>query len=253
MSSSQPSHPTEYPLALPIAPGRSIWVLYGVAAFICVASLTGRLFQYVLGYDPAQNHPLRIYIKLTNVDAEANISTWFQSGLLLVNSLALLSMAQRARRERDRWSRHWALLALAFAYLSLDEFAVLHEKTIPIMRRAFHLSGPLTLGWVLLAIPAVIIFGLVFVRFLMALPQAVRRGFLIAGGLYVGGAAGFELVEAEVLSRMGNANLPYVLASHTQELLEMLGSVVLLATVVGYAQRRLEEHANQHAERVLTR
>jgi hypothetical protein len=56
-----------------------------------------------------------------------------------------------------------------------------------------------------------------------------------------------------VLSRMGNANLPYVLASHTQELLEMLGSVMLLATVVGYAQRRLEEHANQHAERVLTR
>jgi hypothetical protein len=253
VSSSQQRQPTDYPLELPIAPGRSIRFLYGAVALIWVASLIGGLFQYVLDYDPEQNRPLRVYIKLIDIDSESNISTWFQSGLLLINALALLSIAQRTRRERDRWSRHWALLALAFAYLSLDEFAVLHEKTIPIMRRAFNLSGALALGWVLLAVPAVIIFGLLFVRFLMALPTPVRIGFIVAGGLYVGGAAGFELVEAAVFSRMGNDNLLYVLAAHAQELLEMLGSVLLLATVLGYARQRAEEHVDQPARQVLTR
>jgi hypothetical protein len=60
------------------------------------------------------------------------------------------------------------------------------------------------------------------------------------------------LVEAELFSRIGKANLAFALATHAEELLEMLGSVMFLATLLSYAQQRVAEQADRPAAQVLT-
>jgi hypothetical protein len=220
------------PLALTITPGRKIWLLYAIAIALSLASLLGQFVEYGLGVDGRLVH---IFVRLTDVGYEQNVPTWFQSMVLLIDALALWVMGNRAATTRQSW--YWRLLALAFAYLSLDEFASLHEETTTVVHHLLNYSWVPDYAWVLLAIPLVILFGLLYVPFLLALPAPTRWGFIVAGVLYVGGAAGMELIGSRIADTLGEASWPYRFESVAEELLEMLGSITLLATVARHAVR----------------
>ena len=54
---------------------------------------------------------------------------------------------------------------------------------------------------------------------------------VLSGALYVGGAAGVELVGAAVYSAEGFDTLRYTLAVTVEEAMEMLGAVLFLSVV----------------------
>lgn len=102
------------------------------------------------------------------------------------------------------------------------------------LRNKLNVGGLLYFAWV---IPGAIFVGaclLVYVKFLSDLPAKTRGMFLIAGTLYVGGAMGMELLGGYHTELYGLENMPYVLITTFEELLEMLGIAVFIYALLSY-------------------
>ncbi len=164
-------------------------------------------------------------------DLEANIPTWFSTILLFLCAQRAWWVATAARASGDRWHRHWRGLAVIFAYLSLDELAQLHEQVVAPLRAALSLGGALRFAWIVIAVPLVVMFAIVYLRFLIAQPLWTRVAFSLAGVIYVGAAAGMEAVGGLVVTAFGFHNLLYAAESAIEEGAEMLGAVLFLGAL----------------------
>jgi len=174
------------------SPVAALRVLLCVVAVLTVASTSLKVAAVSTASKPFDGFDRLVL--LLDVDLEANVPSWFSCSLLLGAAVLLWGTSRAGVVSGDRWSRHWAVLAVVFVYLSLDELAGLHELAIPVVDRVLDVGGVLTFGWVVVAAPPVAALALVYVGFLRALPRRTAVGLLSAGALYVGGALGVELL-----------------------------------------------------------
>ena len=119
--------------------------------------------------------------------------------------------------------------------MSYDEAFQLHEKLISPMR---NLLGNEDLGifyfaWVLPGIILVALLGLYFFSFLRQLPTKTRTRLLVAAGLYLGGAIGFELIGGAYAESV-DKNIVFSFMSTTEEALEMAGLITLIWALLNY-------------------
>jgi hypothetical protein len=184
---------------------------------------------------PAVFRGFPLLLPLFDVDGEGNLPSWLSSALLLVAALLLWGIAVQARVAGDRWHRHWAILALAVGYLSLDEAAQVHERLlIPVGALLVDAQGVFTFGRVVVAAPLLLVFALSYLRFAAALPAAVLRGLVLAAVVYLAGALGLELVGGLILDHgYAEASVPYILETSVEEFLEMVGLTLLLRALIG--------------------
>ncbi len=195
-----------------------------------------QVFRYV-GVDFPGRHSLGRYFYY---DLEANIPTWFSTILLFLCAERAWWVASAARAAGDRWHRHWRALSVIFAYLSVDELAQLHEQVVAPLRASLSLDGPLRFAWVVVAVPLVVAFAIVYLRFLIAQPLSTRVAFIVSGIIYVGAAAGMEMIGGLLVTIVGSQeNLLYAAVSGVEEGAEMLGAVLFLgALTVALARMR---------------
>ncbi len=175
------------------------------------------------------------------------LPAWFSTLLLAACAQALWKLADvDAHGARSRWSRHERVLALIFVLLSIDELTEIHEQTITPLRSLFGLGGALTFAWVVLAIPAVVLLGLLYLGYLRSLPVGVARLVVLSAVMYVGGAVGVELVGSALWSTVGTETPAYTLVSTLEEVLEMLGLVLFLGVITSF---RLKAEASHGLDR----
>jgi|SRR3990172_10031942 len=227
-------------------------VLLAIVACLTVLSVVGRLAVITLAQD-RPSWSLRLFDDLFDLDSEKTIPTWYASSTLLICSFLLWAIAIARERLRDRRALHWKGLAIIFLGLSIDEMAEIHERATA-LGRILHVGGMFYFAWVIPGIVLVAFLGLVYLRFLLELPRATRRLFVLAGGLFVLGTIGLELVGASYVDRgrefvlAYKSDLTYTAISTVEEVLEMLGIVVFiralmqrLATDVGSLQIRFSD------------
>ncbi|MCF6745818.1 hypothetical protein E9529_16350 [Blastococcus sp. KM273128] len=190
-------------------------------------------------------------LRIFSVDEEANLASWFNAALLLLSALVIWGIAVDRRAAEDRWAKHWAFLALAFAYLSADEAGRLHESADAIVDSLIDARGILSFGWILVAAPLVLAFALAYLGFLRALPADVRKLVVIAAVLYVGGAIGVESLGGLAYDLNGGqkGSLAFVIASSVEEAFEMAGAITFLAAML-MAARQLVRPAAEPVELV---
>jgi hypothetical protein len=181
----------------------------------------------------------RHFATLFNLNEEANPAAWYASFTLLVSSVLLGIIAFDKCAQRDRYAWHWAVLALVFLYLSIDEGSRLHERAILPLRAALNLGGLFFYSWVLLGIPAVLLFGLAYLRFVLHLPRSIRLLFFIAAITYVSGALGVEMIEGfydELQGGLGETDMLFALFVALEEGAEMLGVLVFIHALMSYVR-----------------
>jgi hypothetical protein len=201
------------------------------AAALSVIGLLGHFANFALGLTAAR--PAKFVYKFIDLNNENNLPTWFSSMLLGLCAIILLLIAASNGK---RWQYHWILLGLAFLFLSLDEFAGLHERLIQPMHRMLGLSsGIFTNIWVLAALPIVAVFGAVLIPFIRELPPRTAGMFLLAGAIYIGGAAGVELISGLMKNRYGVEDVRFALCTWVEETLELAGVVLFFKAVSDYA------------------
>ncbi|MBF5080380.1 hypothetical protein F1641_01040 [Quadrisphaera sp. INWT6] len=179
--------------------------------------------------------------RLVDLDAEANVPTWFSTLLLalLAAACAVTGLLLRARGERS-----WPLLlpALVAAAMSLDELAQLHED-LQLLSERLDLGSPNAFGWVVPGAAVAVGVGVVLLFAARAMAPALRWRLVAAGVVYFAGALGVEVL-AGPLYRPGQGDqVPvqstlYVLSNALEEGLEMAGALVALAAVLALLRVR---------------
>jgi hypothetical protein len=204
---------------------RPLWLATGLVGLL---GLAVELWHY-LGHMVSGDPPGDGWIETFSLSYEGNIPTWYASSLLCSCAVLLFALARAARDARPG-PPCWYALAAGFAYMSIDEFVGLHEH----LNGGFQLGGLLYFDWIVPAAAVVALLGLLFVPFLRQLPAPVRRRFLLAGAIYVGGAVGMELPLGYWTDRAGDHNLVYALLDFTEEASELAGVTLFLLALWGH-------------------
>ena len=171
-----------------------------------------------------------------NMVNEANAPAWYSSMILLLSAALLTIVALREREVGGRDVRHWAGLAGIFSYLSLDEAAQIHEMMT--VFDGLHPTGIFFYSWVIVGGLFVGGIGVLYLGFLARLPMETRWLFVLAGGLYVGGALGIEMLESRYQYLSGTwTDLTYALLVGVEETLEMSGVILFLYGIASYLAR----------------
>ncbi|MCC6318400.1 MAG: hypothetical protein IT361_11995 [Gemmatimonadaceae bacterium] len=168
---------------------------------------------------------------LLDLGVEGGVPTLYSSAQLAL-AAALLGVVA-ARKPEQRWG--WILLAIGFAFLSLDELAAIHEEWGAVARGSVEKKGFFYFRWIAVALvllPAVL---LLFLPLLRSLEAGVRRDFIIAGTIFVGSAVGLEGVGGMVASAGMSDSLGYNLLN----VLENGGELIGIALFVGALLRLL--------------
>lgn len=180
------------------------------------------------------------YVSLFSVRSEGKIPTWYSACTLLFSSLLLVTIAFAKRVKRDRYFLHWIGLAIIFLWMSLDEATEIHEMTSDPLQSALNTKGLLYFAWVIPAIAFLMIFAVVYHRFVIDLPPKTRHLFLVAGVIYISGVLGMEMVGANYWSLYGE-NLTYGIMATVEEILEMSGILVFIYALLDYLETYVQD------------
>lgn len=213
---------------------RKIALILGILALYLGAQslIVEYLIENVLDSDAHRS--LILVLDLFSVNVEESIPTWYAT-LLLFGAAVLLAVIAAAKAiANDGYARHWTGLALIFLYLSMDEGAAIHEIVADAIQTSLEPTGYLLFGWQLVAVPLVILFAVLYRRFLFHLSPRTRNLFILAGVIYVGGALVVEAISANRWYLDGGQTFEYLAIATVEEVAEMLGAVVLIYTLLAY-------------------
>ena len=215
------------PIAV-IRPDVYLLLMSAVLALLLVANLAA-----IYGSLQTDSGGVRLLSRLFLFDIESNIPTLFNFALIAANAALLGLIGLVAFDARDRWRWHWTFLGLLFLVLAYDEAASLHERLTPLGRAIVPSDGLLFFSWVIFGAAFVMVVGLAYLRFLLALPRRTALLVTLAAVLHVGGAIGMELWGGAFASTHGKENAGFLLIATIEETLEMSGQIVF-----GYALLR---------------
>jgi hypothetical protein len=183
-----------------------------------------------------------------DLDVENNVPTWFESSTLLL-AAGLLELVHRTRRRRRHESTHWRALSIGFLLMSIDEEVSLHERLRLPLEMLRNVPAFVAFSWVVPGAILVAAGAMYFVPWLRNLTPRTRRGLCLAGLVYVSGAVGFEAVGGLIaIDRGGLQNWLYVGSYVAEETLEMLGVLILNATLILFLQAHHRDSDAQLAE-----
>lgn len=224
-----------YGLRIRLVPARIVAALAVVTVGLFAADVAMAVIDHVfapsfLGWEPI--------LRILDLNAESSIGTWFATTMLLLCATLLSVIALGKRRAGDRFARHWAGLALIVLGLAIDEQAKLHDLGSGFgaaMRERLGLGGVLYYGWVIVAAATIGMLAVLYWRFVFALPRSTRTRFIVAGGLYLAGEMGMEMVGGSIMDGSG-ATLAYALSTSVEEFLAMMGVLVAFGSLLGEAR-----------------
>jgi hypothetical protein len=205
--------------------------LFVIIAVLVIASTAGQISRYV--FDHGNLFGL---VRLFYLDEEQSIPAYFSSLQLLLAAVLLCGVALLKRAQLDRDARQWAVLALGFVFLSIDENCSIHEffgDRMPGLKA----TGFFYFAWVIPGAIITVAAGLFFLPFIVRLPSDTRRDFIIGALLFLGGALGTEMLGGRYAEVHGYRNLGYVAFATTEETLEMVGIAVFVRALLRYIER----------------
>lgn len=205
---------------------------------IVVALTVGQLFAFVLNTLDFSNEiaeeAVESFYRLFDFGGESNFPAFYSALALLFCGVLLSIIVLIKKQAKDPFILHWAILALGFVYLAIDEAAKLHEMLVKPTAEILNLENSQGV-WVLVGIPAVILVGLFYWRFLLHLPSPTRWVFIIAGAIYVFSSIGLEVVSTRLFELVYGLEDPrYLGLTFLEELLEMVGIIIFIYALMVY-------------------
>ena len=171
---------------------------------------------------------LRTLASYTNTDIERSVPAWFNGGLWFVSGAVALLIA-RARSS----SKAWVGFAVICAGLSLDEIIGLHEGLGSVAQGVIgNQTGLLNFEWVIIGAMLAAAGAAMGYQAVKTLNVNQRQLIFAAGVIFVLGALGFEALSGYAIENYGTRFFYHSMA-WIEELLEMIGVSLLLATLVG--------------------
>lgn len=172
-----------------------------------------------------------------DLDQEGNVPAFFSTGLFLINS-ALFFLLWKMRDFVDGSRRIWLFLAGLLCFLGLDELASIHERLIKPVKSLIPASGWFYYAWIIPYGLALIVLAGFILPILWKLDRPTRSGFLLSAVVFVSGAIGFEMIAGQYMDGKTETDLIYGLLVGCEEILEMIGLIILVNTTLQRIQRK---------------
>lgn len=226
-------------VSLGINPAQIAKVLMIIVGFLLAMNLAGVYMSLVRKVNSTTAKKLFAFFDL---NTEANVPTFFNTFLLLFAALLLFVVAwQDSHRPSAVYrAKYWRFLGACFLLLSVDEAVEFHEW-VGIMTKivfAYNFPGIFYYAWII-PYALLLLGGFLFIKnFLFGLPASVRNPFMLAGIMFVGGAMGLEMLEAQHADATGlptNPQTLYFAALYSlEEVLEMSAVILFIYTLLRY-------------------
>ena len=213
-----------------------IKILSAVVVVLAIAFIVTQIIKW-FGTYPS----LGRFVRQFNMDGEANIPTYFSSIILFICALLLGIIAALKKREHDAYTSHWTILSIIFVFMSLDEVTSYHGCLAAPVRKLLNITqGPFLFAWVIPGAALVLVFAMLFWRFLFHLPRESRLLFSVAAIVYVGGALGMEFFGGYYAGLHGIRNFNYNILVLIEETLEMLGVILFIYALKRYIKSNFQ-------------
>jgi hypothetical protein len=111
---------------------------------------------------------------------------------------------------------------------------MIHERLIEPMNALLNISGALQYAWVIPYGFGVLVFGVIYLRFLSQLPARTAIFFALAGTIFVSGAIGLEMAGGWSQELHGTASITYVLIQSFEEIFEIVGVIIFIYALSDY-------------------
>lgn len=163
-----------------------------------------------------------------NISGEGNLASFLQSFTLALTSLLSLCLAAAGRGETRAIL---TTLALCWGLMSMDEFAMVHERMILPLRNTFQLGGAFYYSWVVLGLPVALALAAWFWRASRHLPSGLSRGIGLGGVLFFSGSLGVEMLTASLRDSFPDQSYGQLVLCVVEESAESLGALIWLAAL----------------------
>jgi hypothetical protein len=208
-----------------------IRALAAVSVLLVLASVLFAGLANAVSGDSLLARAFRGLHHFTFTDRENNLFAWFSTLLLALLALALAGHAVAHRRAGRPFLAYAGLTAVAL-YMSLDEDVSLHEKLAKLVPD--HRS---TFQWLVVGLPLAVVAGLVVLWVARGIDPSLRRQLVVAGVVYLSGAAVTEGIEAMVVLAQPDkgealASFGYAVATAFEESLEVAGVLLALRALL---------------------
>lgn len=213
--------------------------------FLLLANLTALLMEHGLGHPEIWG-----LVPLFHFDREQNLPTFFSALMLLFSAALLLAAAHQARETGGKFLP-WALLALVFAFLSIDEFASIHEKLDALIKFYVPTDGVLHYAWVAPYGVVVAALAVALGPWFFRLERKLQTLFFVSGALFVGGALGVEIIGGVYYSSIADGEVTTTLLgdllASIEELGEMSGVAVFIYALLNHVSGKHDKIRLQFA------
>lgn len=203
------------------------------ALLLAVSTAQNLLFYRQANPDPAGK------IWLLEVNFERSIYTWYSAALHLGVAVLLILTCVEKWRLRDRFLPCWIGLSAVFLFTSMDETLALHER-LEELGKLIDGSVASGAGWVIPAVAASLVGLLLAIPFLRSLPKPIPALMLASAAIFVGGAAGLEMIEGELFFRHAlKQSLGAEMFAAAEEGMEVAGLLLFIHTLLLYRRRHM--------------
>jgi len=216
-------------MTINISPNKVFATMLAIITVLSVLHIGQLAIYYQVG-----DEDIFDFVDLLDFDIEANLPSMYSAFAIAFCAILLWFISVDKRRKSERGSYHWVGLTVIFAFLSLDEAISLHEEIGDFAENFVDASGVLYFAWVVPYGILMGIFVLSYFRFVFQLPTEFMVRFVLAGGIFVGGAIGLELLSAREADLYGTKSLDYSIIYTCEEIMEMLGIAIFAHALLKY-------------------
>ncbi|MEO1015624.1 MAG: hypothetical protein AAFX08_10600 [Pseudomonadota bacterium] len=207
--------------------------LCAAIAALAVLSLLGLIFEFGLGRDHVKG-----FVPMFRLSMERNVPTVFSTLLLFSLSGVLFLVGEGARARKDSRAAQWRALAVIALLLAFDEGGHIHElldEETAWIEWLIEPSGAFAWPWVIAYACLTVAVSLFFLPLFLSLPTRYRVIFGTAAALFVSGALGLDMLEAQAFDAGRSPLLIEALCS-LEEVMEMSAVAIALCGLAAYAE-----------------
>ncbi len=168
-----------------------------------------------------------------NLDDERSLPSLFTvfEWIVIVVLFLVISITTKGKK-----TYYWWGFVLLFSFLTLDEFASIHEPMAKYFRATLNTSGVLYFAWVIPYAFGLVALLLIYGKFLLSLDKKILTLFIISGITFISGAVIMELFEGKYVESHGFNNIYYLVFVPIEETLEMLGLSLFIYSLLQYLE-----------------
>lgn len=235
--------PTELIVGELVLPKSFFVLLFAFACCLWLVSVAQDICIYGFQCDDTYG-----IIGLLDVEAEKSFYTWFSVCLLFLTGFLAFRQADAVGRGNPHYWQ-WVLVSLIFVYMSADEALSAHEKLAKFGSLFIKPEGFFRYNWVLPAMVMVAVVGVALIGLVRSLPLHEQVWTYASGAVFLGGAAGMEMVTGKISDTWGEHTLLYQAFNSVEEGMEVIGVFMFVHVLMLLERQRAAAGQRQFSHR----